>query len=59
MSQDQQNPRKSFTVLFRRRSEQMPPVAREVKHHPKSVNNLLVQQLLQQACGKGGAGTAP
>ena len=26
----------------------MPPVAKEVKHHPKSVNNLLVKQLLDR-----------
>ena len=35
-----------------RRSEQMPPAAREVKHHPSSVNNLLVQQLLDRSKSK-------
>jgi DNA topoisomerase-6 subunit B len=30
----------------------MPPAAREVKHHPSSVNNLLVQQLLDRSKSK-------
>ena len=51
--EDEDNPKRSFSMLYRRRSEQMPPEAQEVKHHPKSVNNLLVQQLLQAACGGG------
>ncbi|CAM9558982.1 unnamed protein product [Laminaria digitata] len=40
------NPKKDLTAIYRRRSEQMPPLAYEVKHHPGSVNNLLVQQLI-------------
>ena len=39
--------RKDVNLRYDRRSEQMPPPAREVKHHPSSVNNLLVQQLLE------------
>jgi DNA topoisomerase VI subunit B len=35
-----------MNIQYDRRSEQMPPPAKEVKHHPSSVNNLLVQQLL-------------
>ena len=38
--------RKDMSIRYDRRSEQMPPPAREVKHHPGSLNNLLVQQLL-------------
>lgn len=37
--------RKDMSIRYDRRSEQMPPPAQEVKHHPSSVNNLLVQQL--------------
>ncbi|CAM9108711.1 unnamed protein product, partial [Ectocarpus fasciculatus] len=44
------NPKKDLTAVYRRRSEQMPPLAYEVKHHPGSVNNLLVQQLIHRRC---------
>lgn len=40
--------KKGMNLQFDRRSEQMPIQAREVKHHPSSVNNLLVQQLLER-----------
>ena len=40
--------KKGMNLQFDRRSEQMPAQAREVKHHPSSVNNLLVQQLLER-----------
>jgi len=40
--------KKAFHLQFDRRSEQMPAQAREVKHHPSSVNNLLIQQLLER-----------
>ena len=42
------NPKKDLTAVYRRRSDQMPPLAYEVKHHPGSVNNLLVQQLIHR-----------
>ncbi|CAN0533888.1 unnamed protein product, partial [Ectocarpus sp. 12 AP-2014] len=42
------NSKKDLTAVYRRRSEQMPPLAYEVKHHPGSVNNLLVQQLIHR-----------
>ena len=50
------NPKKDLTAVWDRRSGQMPPLAYEVKHHPGSVNNLLVQQLIHRrvigrACG--------
>jgi len=41
------DPKKNMTVSYHRRSEQMPPPAKQVKHHPSSVNNLVVQQLIQ------------
>lgn len=37
---------RNMSIRYDRRSEQMPAPAREVKHHPSSVNNLLIQQLL-------------
>lgn len=43
------NHKRDMTIRYDRRSEQMPPPAREVKHHPSSVNNLLVQQLLDKS----------
>mmetsp|Transcript_16092 Transcript_16092/g.30402 ORF Transcript_16092/g.30402 Transcript_16092/m.30402 type:complete len:695 (-) Transcript_16092:2839-4923(-) len=43
------NEKRNMTIRYDRRSEQMPPPAREVKHHPSSVNNLLVQQLLDKS----------
>ncbi|CAB9524732.1 topoisomerase 6 subunit B [Seminavis robusta] len=39
---------KDMTIAYERRSDQMPPPAREVKHHPSSVNNLLIAQLLER-----------
>jgi len=41
-------PQRDMRIQYDRRSEQMPPPAREVKHHPSSVNNILVQQLLER-----------
>lgn len=43
------DPKRDLTVRYDRRSEQMPPPARQVKHHPASVNNLLIQQLAQHS----------
>ena len=40
--------KKAYHMRFERRSEQMPAQAREVKHHPSSVNNLTIQQLLER-----------
>ena len=40
--------KKGYELQFERRSEQMPTQAKEVKHHPSSVNNLLIQQLLER-----------
>lgn len=46
--QNQADSKKNMAIRYDRRSEQMPQPAREVKHHPASVNNLLVTQLLQR-----------
>mmetsp|Transcript_15877 Transcript_15877/g.22617 ORF Transcript_15877/g.22617 Transcript_15877/m.22617 type:complete len:489 (+) Transcript_15877:132-1598(+) len=44
--------KKDMTIRYERRSEQMPPPASEVKHHPSSVNNLIIQQLLHKTKSK-------
>ena len=44
--------KKDMTIRYDRRSEQMPPAAREVKHHPSGVNNFLLQQLLDRSKSK-------
>ncbi|KAL9187886.1 hypothetical protein ACHAXT_006264 [Thalassiosira profunda] len=49
---NQSDEKKGMHLRFERRSEQMPAQAREVKHHPSSVNNLLVQQLLERSNSK-------
>lgn len=41
-----------FSYVWHRRSNQIPPLPMEVKHHPSSVNDLLVQQLMDQAKAK-------
>ncbi|GLE00235.1 hypothetical protein PINS_up008962 [Pythium insidiosum] len=35
-----------FSVRYDRRSDQMPPPAQEVKHHPSALNDLLLKQLI-------------
>eukprot|EP00980_Cylindrotheca_fusiformis_P011233 scaffold2575_cov101-Cylindrotheca_fusiformis.AAC.7 len=42
-------PKRNMSIRYDRRSEQMPPAAREVKHHPSSVNNLVIQQLIERS----------
>jgi DNA topoisomerase VI subunit B len=41
-------PHRNLQIRYDRRSEQMPPPAKQVKHHPSSVNNLVVQQLIDR-----------
>ena len=41
--------KKNFVLNFPRRSEQMPEPAVAVKHHPSSVNDLMVRQLFDQS----------
>uniref|UniRef100_A0A6T6KKQ5 DNA topoisomerase VI subunit B transducer domain-containing protein n=1 Tax=Rhodosorus marinus TaxID=101924 RepID=A0A6T6KKQ5_9RHOD len=43
---------KSFEVTFSRRSDSMPPEPEEVKHHPASLNQLLLKQLISNIPGK-------
>ncbi|CAM9656398.1 unnamed protein product [Chrysoparadoxa australica] len=42
-------PDKDLSLTYQRQSKQMPSLAREVKHHPSSVNNLLMQQLMDKS----------
>ena len=39
--------KKDFTAEFHRRSEQMPPIAREIAPHPKSLNHITLSGLLK------------
>ena len=39
------DPQRAYHLRYDRRSEQMPPLAQTVAHHPASVNNLVMQQL--------------
>jgi DNA topoisomerase VI subunit B len=39
--------KRDVQMLYRRRSEQMPDLPSTVKHHPASVNNIIIQQLIQ------------
>jgi DNA topoisomerase-6 subunit B len=43
---------KAYHLRYDRRSEQMPPVAPTVAHHPASVNNLVLQQLRDKTKAK-------
>eukprot|EP00126_Sphaerothecum_destruens_P006083 Sdes_comp19206_c0_seq1m10066 len=43
------DPSKSFAVRYARRSEHMPDIASEVKHHPSSVNLIILKKLLNDA----------
>ena len=45
---DQRSVNRSLALKYARRSDRIPPMAAEVKHHPKSVNNLIVRQLLDR-----------
>jgi DNA topoisomerase VI B subunit len=40
---------KSFAIKFARRTDQMPPVPKEVKNHPSAVNNLLLESLIHHS----------
>ena len=46
---DRGSERRSFTCSHLRRTDVMPPEAVEVKHHPSSVDNLLVERLIHEA----------
>ena len=49
---NESDPKRDMRISYARRSEQMPPPAQQVKHHPASVNNLIIQQLIQQTKAK-------
>ena len=58
-----EQPLRSFAYQWKRRSTKMPPQAQEIRHHPASVNNLIVRRLMDQfqqlqANRKGGSGKA-
>jgi DNA topoisomerase VI subunit B len=44
--------KRDIHMLFHRRSEQMPDMPSTVKHHPASVNNIIIQQLIQNTRSK-------
>ena len=46
---DTQSEKRSFSLSFTRRTDVMPPQAQEVKHHPSSVDNLLVESLIHHS----------
>ena len=45
---DHEKEAKSWRVDFARRTEVMPPLPKDMQHHPSSVDNLLVEQLIHQ-----------
>jgi DNA topoisomerase VI subunit B len=47
LSSDDGDRRRHVELLYQRRSEQMPDTPGAVKHHPASVNNIIIQQLVQ------------
>jgi DNA topoisomerase VI subunit B len=38
-----------FSIRYDRRSDQMPPLAKQVHHHPSALNDLLLKQLIFQS----------
>ena len=46
---DHSSDKRSFTSAHLRRTDVMPKQAQEVKHHPSSVDNLLVERLIHEA----------
>jgi DNA topoisomerase-6 subunit B len=47
--ENRSEPQRNMTLRHDRRSEQMPPLPREIKHHPSSVNNIIVSQLIERS----------
>jgi len=47
--ENKSEPQRNMTLRHDRRSEQMPPLPREIKHHPSSVNNIIVSQLVERS----------
>jgi DNA topoisomerase VI subunit B len=47
MTYSESSGKRNMQLSYERRSEQMPDTPETVKHHPASVNNIIVQQLIQ------------
>jgi DNA topoisomerase VI B subunit len=47
--ENRSEPKRNMSLRYDRRSEQMPPLPREIKHHPSSVNNIIVHQLIERS----------
>ena len=47
--ENRSEPHRNVTLRHDRRSEQMPPLPKEIKHHPSSVNNIIVSQLIERS----------
>jgi len=47
--ENRSEPKKNMTLRHDRRSEQMPPLPQEIKHHPSSVNNIIISQLIERS----------
>ena len=47
--ENRSEPHRNMTLRHDRRSEQMPPLPKEIKHHPSSVNNIIVSQLIERS----------
>lgn len=47
--ESEKDAKKNFDARFERRSTQLPPVSREIKPHPKSMNNIALSRLLQDS----------
>jgi DNA topoisomerase VI subunit B len=47
--ENRSDPKRNLSLRYDRRSEQMPPLPREIKHHPSSVNNIIVHQLMERS----------
>lgn len=47
MTFSEESGKRNMEISYERRSDQMPPAPQTVKHHPSSVNNIIVQQLIR------------
>jgi DNA topoisomerase VI B subunit len=47
--ENRSDPKRNMSLRYDRRSEQMPPLPKEIKHHPSSVNNIIIHQLIERS----------
>lgn len=47
--ENKSEPQRNMTLRHDRRSEQMPALPQEIKHHPSSVNNIIISQLIERS----------